>query len=367
MHDQTGDETTPPLPQVESRRRLLGLAAGLTALAGLAAVTEDEADARRKGRGRRRSHRPGRRKEKRKGQRKGQPPCLVCPEGCAFTSVQAAHDAAQDGDRLILCNGTYAEALTIQKNVNLVTRSGHQVTLQGTGAGSVVTVQSGATTTITGQTVISGGTGTLIDGVLWGGGILNFGNLTVTGKSVVYLNSADEGGGIFNGSSASLTISGALTRIHKNTAASDGAGIYNDATATLIIDNAEIHENTAIGDGGGVFNARSATTTVRNNAQVYDNTAAQGGGIYATIGIDPEPGSVTLSDSSVTGNTATAIGGGIFNDGDVVSLNATTVFENTATVTAGGIFNTAGGVVTLDTRSAVLDNDPNNCIGTDAC
>jgi len=367
MHDQIGDATPAPLPQAESRRRVLGLAAALTAVAGLAAVTQDDADARRKRHGRKRSHRPGRRKDNRKGKRKGQPPCLVCPEGCAFTSVQAAHDAAQDGDRLILCNGAYTEAVTIQKNVDLVTRAGHQVTLQGTGSGSVVTVQSGTTTTISGRTAISGGTGTLVDGILRGGGILNYGNLTVTGESIVYANSADEGGGIFNGSVASLAITGQFTRVHLNTATSDGAGIYNDGGSTLLIDDAQIHRNTAAGNGGGVFNGRSATVTIQNNAQIYDNTAAQGGGIYTTIGIDTNPGSVTLSDSSVTGNTATNAGGGIFNDGDVVTLKASTVFNNTATVTAGGIFNTEGGVVTLDARSAALDNQPNNCVGTDAC
>lgn len=367
MLDQTGDETTAPPPRAESRRRLLSLAAGLTAWAGLAAVTPEEVDARRKGRGRKRSHRPGRRKENRKGKRKGQEPCLVCPVGCAFTSVQAAHDAAQDGDRLILCNGTYTEAVTIQKNVDLVTRAGHQVTLQGTGSGSVVTVQYNVTTTITGRTFIAGGTGTLVDGVLQGGGILNYGNLTVTGDSTVGENSADQGGGIYNGSGATLTVSGAVTRVGRNTAASDGGGIYNDGGANLTIDNAEIMLNTAAGNGGGVFNARSATVTVQNNTQIGANTAAQGGGVYTTIGIDTNPGSVTLTDSSVAGNTATTAGGGIFNDGDLVTLNASTVFNNTATVTAGGIFNTAGGLITLDARSAVLDNDPNNCIGTTAC
>lgn len=367
MHDQADDEAI-PMPQVpagSSRRRLLGAVTGLPVFALLTALGQDAADARRKGRGRRRSHRPGRKKDNRKGKRKGAPgagACHVCPDGCAFSSVQAAHDAAQDGDTLILCAGTYTEAVTITKNVTLKSRAGDTAVLQGTGSGSVVTVQFGATTTLGAGTWITGGTGTLINGFVSGGGIVNYGTLTVNDQAVVIQNSAQRGGGIYN--DGTLTVSGVATRIHDNTA-TDGAGIYNERASTATIDNAQIHKNAATGNGGGIFNSGMATLILQNNAQVFDNTAKQGAGIYSTLGIDSEV-SLTITDSSITGNEASEAGGGIFNVGGPVTLQSSTVFQNTARI-AGGIFNTEGGAITLDSESAVLDNVPTDCVGTDAC
>jgi hypothetical protein len=348
-----------------SRRRLLGAVAGIPVFAVLTAIGQDEADARRKGRGRKRSHRPGRKKNNRKGKRKGAATCHVCPDGCAFSSVQAAHDAAQDGDKIILCEGTYTEAVTIHKNVSLAARKGDNVVLRGTGSGSVVTVQPNVTTTISGGPTITGGTGTLVDGVLRGGGIFTYGNLTVTGSVLITENSAGQGGGIFNG--GTLTLSGANTIVHDNTATADGAGIYNERTASVTIDAALIHKNAATGNGGGVYNSGDQTSLViRNNAQVALNTANQGAGMYTTSVDGPELPNVSIADSSITQNVASTVGGGIFNVGCPISLTSSTVFENTATI-AGGIFNTEGGVITLDTESAVVDNHPDDCVGTDAC
>jgi hypothetical protein len=340
---------------------------GLPVVALLTSLGQDEADARRKGRGRRRSHRPGRKKDNRKGKRKGQGAgtCHVCPAGCAFTSVQAAHDAAQDGDHLVLCAGTYTESVTIQKNVTFAARSGDTVVLQGTGSGSVFTVQPRTTTTIGGTTWITGGAGTHNNGVVSGGGIVNWGTLTITDRAIVIQNTAARGGGIYN--NGTLTVLGADALVHDNTATADGGGIYNERAAIVTIDNGQVHRNAAAGNGGGIFNSSdNSSLTLRNNAQVVDNTAKQGAGIYTTVGFDVEPPVVSIADSSITGNVASEIGGGIFNDGCGVSLTSSTVFQNTAKI-AGGIFNTAGGLITLDSESAVVDNDPTDCVGTDAC
>jgi hypothetical protein len=77
----------------------------------------------------------------------------------------------------------------------------------------------------------------------------------------------------------------------------------------------------------------------------------------------------SLEDTELlgTGNGSVTVGAGIFNSGGTVELASSTVFENDASDTGGGIFNTQGGLVTLDNQSAVVDNDPNNCVGTNAC
>ena len=224
------------------------------------------------------------------------------------------------------------------------------------------------TTTLT-QVWISGGTGTLIDGTLCGGGIVNNGTRTLNGGTVVEGNTAARGGGIYNATNGTLEIRDGSTFVARNTASADGGGIYNARGARLTIDNAVVGKNTATGNGGGIFNrGLVATATIQNNAQIEENTAAQGAGIYTDIGFD-SPGTmiVTIIDRSVTHNQASQAGGGIFNVAATVSLQTSTVFSNVATITGGGILNTEGGVVTLDAQSAVLDNRPNNCVGTNAC
>jgi hypothetical protein len=262
--------------------------------------------------------------------------CDVCtvPGHCPHTSIQAAHDAANVGDTLTLCGGTYTENVTISKSLTLASRKGDKVVLQGTGpgsvvtvhpgskttrhdlapqetgSGSVVTIQPGVTTTIT-NVWISGGTGTLIDGTLSGGGIVNYGTLTLNGGTVGNGNTAARGGGIYNATNVTLAILGNGTFVARNTASSDGGGIYNDRGATLTIDNAIVGKNTATGNGGGIFNTGLlATVTIQNNAQIEENNAAQGAGIYSDIGID-SPGTtiVTIIDSSVTQNQARATRG----------------------------------------------------------
>src|SRR5262249_51526480 len=151
--------------------RLMAWCAALLAAAGLGIVLE-ETEARGRRHGRHRSHHPGKGKKNRKGKRnggkgRGATKCDVCTVAgnCPHTSIQAAHDAANAGDTLTLCTGTYTENVTISKPLTLATRQGDQAVLQGTGSGSVVTIQPGTTTTLT-KVFISGGTGTLIDGVL---------------------------------------------------------------------------------------------------------------------------------------------------------------------------------------------------------
>jgi hypothetical protein len=359
---------------VGTRRRLLARFAAHLPVAGLVALRE-ETEARGRHHGHHRGHHPGKGKKNRKGKRNGGKgrragKCDVCTVSgkCPHTSIQAAHDAANAGDTLTLCAGTYTENVTISKPLTLASRKGETVTLQATSTGSVVTIQPDATTTLT-KMWISGGNGTLINGVLSGGGIVNYGTLTVNGGTIVTQNTAARGGGIYNATNGTLTILGNGTFVARNMASADGGGIYNDRGATLTIDNALVGKNTATGNGGGIYNTGlDATVTIQNNAQIQENIAAQGAGIYSDIGID-SPGTtiVTITDSSVTQNQASQAGGGIFNVAATVSLKTSTIFNNVATITGGGILNTEGGVVTLDAQSAVLDNTPDNCVGTNAC
>jgi VCBS repeat-containing protein/predicted outer membrane repeat protein len=119
-----------------------------------------------------------------------------------------------------------------------------------------------------------------------------------------------------------------------------GGGVFGDV-ASLSFTDSTVSGNSADIVGGGIYGNGPVTLT---NATVSGNTAGSfGGGIYGN-------GPVTLTNATVSGNTALSDGGGIF--GTTVTLTNATVSGNTARFDGGGIL---GSNVTL-TDSIVLGN-----------
>jgi hypothetical protein len=272
----------------------------------------------------------------------------------------------------------------------------------------------------------------------YGGGIYNLGNLTLTG-STVSGNKSGEGGGIF--SSRSLTITSST--ISGNTADAAGGGIANDGgSATL--NYCTIDGNTAGSPGGGGIKSGGGTLTLSNSTisanksavyggglqaqgskitvagcKITGNTASLGGGVSAFQGFTTAIITMTLINSTISGNTAqgdrpgsgglaggvavyfgvvmnvincTVSGnkaygfGGLYNDGTTNLINSTlsgnsayggggiltdegtvnvinsTVYGNSATIEAGGITVRARGVVNL-TNSTVYGNTSSSGVG----
>ena len=115
-----------------------------------------------------------------------------------------------------------------------------------------------------------------------------------------------------------------------------GGGIFNSGTVTVT--DSTISGNTAFAQGGGINNTGTVTVT---GSTISGNTATTansgfGGGIF-NVG-----GTVTVTDSTISGNTAFA-GSGIYNDG-TVTVTDSTISGNTASF-GGDIYN--GGTVTV--------------------
>ena len=122
---------------------------------------------------------------------------------------------------------------------------------------------------------------------------------------------------------------------------------------------------------------------------IWGNSAENGGGIY-DVGVQPES-SLQFTDDKITGNYASADGGGIYNLASsfpigLLTLAHTRISSNDAGSLGGGIYN-AGALATADTtishntarggggiyqiegdgygvtltRSAVQHNIPDNC------
>jgi hypothetical protein len=148
-----------------------------------------------------------------------------------------------------------------------------------------------------------------------GGGILNEeGRLTLT-NSIVAGNRAEHGGGIFN--SGRLTL---LNSLVLGNQADVGGGIFNDQSSTLVVINSTISGNTAHWSGGGIANEVGGMV-ILTNSSISGNRV-----VHALLAGPPE---------------FEASGGGIFNDEGTLTLTSSTISDNTAKV-GGGIFNFEG-------------------------
>jgi len=111
-----------------------------------------------------------------------------------------------------------------------------------------------------------------------------------------------------------------------------GGGIYNDG-GTVNISYSTLSDNTAaVEGGGGVYN--SSGTVGISHSTLSGNTATYGGGIYSEAGV------LNISDSTLSSNGA-IYGGGILSYG-TLNINNSTLSGNIATEQGGGICNYEG-------------------------
>ena len=153
--------------------------------------------------------------------------------------------------------------------------------------------------------------------------------LTITGPGAGTL--AVSGGGaveVFSVPGVTASISG-LTIEDGNVGGGGGGGILN--TGTLTVTSSSISGNTAF-TGGGILNNGTLTVT---NSSISGNSSTGttnngGGGIYST-------GSISVANSSVSGNTSGFDGGGVNQNSGTLTISASTVSGNSAG-SGGGIF-----------------------------
>ena len=209
-----------------------------------------------------------------------------------------------------------------------------RLTLSGNDQSRAFAVNSGSNATIRGLR-ISGGPKQLRtpseEGCLNSDGSnLTLSNVLVSG------NTTRDGGGLF--SSATMILEDSI--VESNRALDGNGGAIASSGGTLIVNNSILRNNE--GDDGGAID-NTGTLTVRNST-ISGNTARAGGG-----GIDHSTGNASITNSVIYNNTAQNGGGGIYNRGNSLYVANTTVSGNTATTGAGG------GILTIQSSTSLLN------------
>jgi len=273
-----------------------------------------------------------------------------------------------------------ADTIVVPKGTYKLTRAGatddaavvgdlditESVTIRGAGATSTIVDGNGS---VTGDRVFQ---------VLSSAAVVSMSGLTIQhGRRTGVF---DEGGGLkWDPSLGSLTLSHVTIR---GNAARYGGGAALSAGdgATLHLDHLLVSGNSATAAAGGLEITLGYTTFSLSASRITANHAYQGGGLYVqgttpyaitqaitTIEIDTNTATLsagienhagnattepTISNSWIHGNSASAYGGGIGNQGEL-AVTGTTISGNSAVTRGGGIYGYAGSLTQLtnDTMS----------------
>ncbi len=263
------------------------------------------------------------------------PDTISLPTGGLF-ELTAAHNQQFGPTGLPVITTT----MTIEGHGATIRRS----TVSGTAAFRILVVDPNVSLTLRDTTIANGHA---YDYVSKGGGILSYGNLTLSNSTI--------SNNIANGESVA-----------------SGGGLYIAANSQATISDSRIINNSAASTygtfGGGIAVYGQATilnTTIAGNV----NAGSEGGGNGGGLAIS---GQATISGSTISGNAAQAyyegfsydwhpgVGGGLSNSGTTTIVNST-VSANTAS-DGGGLANLFDGVLTV-TASTVSGNDAHETVG----
>jgi CSLREA domain-containing protein len=171
--------------------------------------------------------------------------------------------------------------------------------------------------------------GTNEDGALTGDLDINGDQLTIIGA----------------GPTATIIDGGGLDRVFSSYGRSPNAKVIRALTIRNGASDSDI-------GGGAIINSDSAMALV--DVVISQNSAGYGGGIYNAYA------ELYISRSSVIGNTASVMGGGLLNNNGVLSVENTTVSSNSS-VSGGGIAISGGTLsVTSISHSTITASTANN-------
>ena len=192
-----------------------------------------------------------------------------------------------------------------------------------------------------------------------GGGLENFGTVTLNNSLVDSNIVTGSGGGIWNFGLVNLV----RTRVTNNSAY-EGGGI-NSSANHIEITNASILNNITTGTHGGGIYVGGGTAFI-TNATISGNhavgVAANGGGVYHNSNDN-----LTLTNVTLANNQADSLGGGLYHYGRYAILSNVTVGNNTAGVAGPALYEdspmTIANPGVIQIMNSVIFGSADNCGG----
>lgn len=219
---------------------------------------------------------------------------------------------------ITLSNGRATDEGGVGGGVSATTGSAQDGSRRGRVTGREARTTSGGDRTTRWRDADAGSGGAIL---VKAGGTLHLEHSTIRDST------ASVGGGISNAGVTTLSAS----TITDNTATDRGGGIHNEGSFSA--EHSHVTYNKARYSGGGLENATGVATL--KHMAINNNAADVGGGIRSR----GDGTTTTVSHSTVSDNSASDDGGGIYNDGGPFILRHTTVSRNTSTGDGGGIAN----------------------------
>ena len=236
--------------------------------------------------------------------------------GYDFDTIQAGIDSAVDGDTVLVSPGEYiinepitfrGKAITVKSEAGQDETTIRMGTPADTNRGSVVFFENNETTeSVLDGFTITGGSGFWFPPEsAWGGGGILFiaSSGTVKDCAIVQNQAKDAGGGVMAYSGASPTLINCA--VEQNTAKSGGGVMVYTGSSTTLTD-CIIKDNSATGVtmwvdgfGGGLHCSFSSLLTLSNCSITGNSAGISSGGVFC--GTDS---SVTMSHCTITNNTS---------------------------------------------------------------
>ena len=214
-------------------------------------------------------------------------------------NIQLANDIKMSNSTLVI-----GEGKTVTINLNGKTLDRGLTSRDFDHGGQVITVRKGGTLNLSNGTLTGGYGGN-------GGGIANEeGTATLTDVTITGCTGDQRGGGISNKGTLTMT-GGSLT----NNTSNDIKASSSDQTA-----------------GGGLFNFKGATATLKGVTITGNKNKTYGGGGICNFG------TLNIDSCTITGNTAGANGGAIWQEGTLNLQGKNTITDNQAGGKANNVY-----------------------------
>jgi Big-like domain-containing protein len=140
-------------------------------------------------------------------------------------------------------------------------------------------------------------------------------------------------GGIAVGAAASLSLQNAV--VQNALAVANGGAIDNEG-GTVSVDLSRFLNDIAVGFGGGIANMGGALTVSRSTFDGDQTINYSGGGIYDVASATGGGGTLTVSASTFSNNVASSYGGGLELAGGAVATVVDSTFSQNFAATGGG-------------------------------